>query len=175
MPMLKEVQIQEACMGYFTPQEPLWGLFNALAIVRGVWAPFFDAIPSLLCNPFFPLKSLPGAIMDEMFWVATMVAAFFFCLGILNSPCQVYHELFCNSFDSTRIITPLVFIITSVLLFQMHQMLTRLFQDGLVALEFPQGEETGSPWFGRSNSCQVLGPWGNSMESSFLVSQVAFK
>ena len=91
--------------------------------------------------------------MDEMVWAATMVAVFFVCLGILNGLCQAYHEVFCNSFDSNRIITLLVFIVTDVIFFQMCQMHSRLFWDGLVALEFPQGEETGSPWFGRSISC----------------------
>ena len=109
-----------------------------------------DAIPSLPFNCFFSLQSLyEWAIVDEMFWAATVVAAFLIHLGILYSPCQMYHELFCNSFDSARIITLLAFIISSVLFFQMCQTHSRLLQDGLVALEFPQGEETGSPWFGR--------------------------
>ena len=38
------------------------------------------------------------------------------------------------------------------------------FWDGLVTLEFPQGEETGIPWFGRSIGCLSPGapratPW----------------
>ena len=32
------------------------GLFNALAVVGGVWAPFIDDVPSLLFNCFFSLK-----------------------------------------------------------------------------------------------------------------------
>ena len=95
-----------------------------------------------------------------MFWAATMVAALLICLGILNGPCQAYHELFCNSFDSTGIITLLVFIISSILFFQMCRMHSRLYRDGLVALEFSQGEETGSPWFGRSIGCLNPGALG---------------
>ena len=94
-----------------------------------------------------------------------MVVAFFICLGILNSPCQAYHELFCNSLNSAGIITPLVFIISSIFLFQMCQMHSRLFRDGLVALEFPQGEETSSPWFGRSISCLSPGALGATLWS----------
>ena len=98
--------------------------------------------------------------MDEMFWAAIIVAAFLIYLGILNSPCQAYHKLFCNSLNSARIVTLLVFIITGILFFLMCQIHRRLFGDGLVALEFPQGEETGSPWFGRSISCLCPGPPG---------------
>ena len=98
--------------------------------------------------------------MDEVVWAATMVAAFLICLGIFNSPCQAYHELFHNSFDSAGIITLLVFIVTGVLFFQMCQIHSRLFWDGLVALEFPQAEESGSPWFGRSIVCLSPGAPG---------------
>ena len=83
--------------------------------------------------------------MDEMFQAATMVAVFLISLGILYCPCQAYHKVFCNSFDSAGIVTLLVFIAPGVLFFQMWKMHSRLFGDGLVALEFPQGEETGSP------------------------------
>ena len=40
-------------------------------------------------------------------------------------------------------------------------MYSRHFKDALIALEFPQGEETGSPWFGRSIGCMSPGttPW----------------
>ena len=120
----------------------VWRLFNALAVVRGVWAPFFNAIP-LPCHltVSFPSKSLPGGNYRWMFHAATMVVVFFVCLGILNSTCQTYHELFCNSFNSTRIMTLLVFIITSVLFFQMHQMHSRLFWMGWLPLSFLRGKK----------------------------------
>ena len=56
--MLEGVQIQEGSLlgGLYTSRTSIWGPFNALAVVRGVWAPFFDAIPSLLFNCFFSLK-----------------------------------------------------------------------------------------------------------------------
>ena len=57
--------------------------------------------------------------MDEVFQAATMAAAFFICLGVFYDPSQAYHELFCDSFNSTRIVTLLIFIATSVLFFQM--------------------------------------------------------
>ena len=76
--------------------------------------------------------------MDEVFWAVTMVAAFLICLGILYGPCQAYHKLFCNSFDSARIVSLLVFITTGVLFLQIHQMHHGHFWDWLVALEFPQ-------------------------------------
>ena len=99
-----------------------------------------------------------------MFGAATMIAAFILCLGIFYSPCQVHHKLLGYSFNSTWIITLFVFITLSILFFQMRQMHGQRFRDGLVALEFPQGEETGSPWFWRIISClspRALGraPW----------------
>ena len=92
-----------------------------------------------------------------MFQAATMVAAFLLHLSILYSPCQVHHKLFSNSFDSAGIIALFVFITPSVLLLQMHQMHHWGLWGGLVALEFVQGGETGSPWFWRIISC--LSPW----------------
>ena len=142
MPMLKGVWIQEGCLwgGFYTSRVSVWGLFNALVVGKGFWAPFIDAIPSLPFKWFFFSRSLyEWEIADKMFWAATVVAAFLICLGILHSPCQAYHKLFRNSFNSAGIITLLVFIITGGLFFQMCQMYSRLFQDGLVALEFPQG------------------------------------
>ena len=121
-------------------------------------------LPSLMPSPpchltvYFPLKSLHElAIADEMFQAATMIAALLLHLGILYSPCQAHHKLFHNSFNSARIIALFFFIATGVLFLQMHQMHSWHFQDGLVALEFPQGEETGSPWFWRIIGC--LSPW----------------
>ena len=67
-----------------------------------------------------------------MFQAATMVAVFLIHLGILYSPCQAYHKLFHNPFDSARIITLLVFIATGVLFFQMCQMHSGHFWDGLL-------------------------------------------
>ena len=146
------------CWGDFMPQEPLSvGSFTCLLLLE------WSRLPSLMLSPpghltaFFPQCLYEQAIMDEMFQAATMVAAFLICLGILYSPCQAYHKLFHNSLDSAGIVTLLVFIVTSILFFQMHQTHSRLFWDGLVALEFLQGEETGSPWFGRSIVC--LSPW----------------
>ena len=91
-----------------------------------------------------------------MFGAATMIAAFILCLGILYSPCQAHHELISDSFDSTRIIVLFVFIAPSILFPQMCQMHSWHFQDRLVALEFPQVEETGSPWFQRIIHCLSL-------------------
>ena len=113
--------------------------------------------------------------MDEMFQAATMAVAFLICLGILYGPCQAYHKLFHNSFNSARIITLLVFIATSILFFQMCQMHNRLFWDGLDALEFPWGEKLVALDLGEVSVACVLGPQVNSMESSFLASQVALR
>ena len=173
--MLKGVWNQEGSLwgGFYASRASIWGLIDALTVVKGVQASFIDTIPSLPFNFLFPRSLYEWAIVDEMFSANIMVAAFFICLGVLNSPCQAYHELFHNSFDSARIITLLAFIITCILFFQMGQMHRRLLQDGLVALEFPQGEETGSPWFGRIISClsslpsQLLG-WCLSSLSKFL-------
>ena len=55
MPMLKGVWIQEGSLLY-TLRTSVWGFFNVLAVVGGVWDPFFDAIPSLLFNCAFSLK-----------------------------------------------------------------------------------------------------------------------
>ena len=98
--------------------------------------------------------------MDEMFWPATVVPVLLIHLGIFYSTFQAYHELFCDSLDSSGIITLLVFIAMSVLFFQMGQMHHRPLQGWLVAFECPQLEETGSPWFGRSIGCLSLGASG---------------
>ena len=115
---------------------------------------------SLMSSPlchltlYFPSKFYEQAIVDEMFWAATLIAVFLLHLGILYSPCQAHHKLFSNSFDSARIITLFVFIGPSILFLQMHSW---CLWDGLAALEFFQGEETGSPCFWRIISC--LSPW----------------
>ena len=163
--MLKGIQIQKGSLlgELYTFRTSVWRLFDVLAVVGGVWTPFFNAVPFLPFNCFlFPQSPYQGAITEEMLWAATMLAVLLICLCILNSPCQAYHELFCNSFDSAGILTLLIFIVTGILFFQMCQMHSRLFWDGLVALEFPQGKETGSLWFGRSFLGSGSTPWSLS-------------
>ena len=58
------------------------------------------------------------------------------------------HKLLGHPLDSTGVITRWVLTITSILFFYMCQMHSRLFQEGLVTLKFPQGEEASSPQFG---------------------------
>ena len=152
MPSLKGVQIQEGSLwsGFYASRASVRELFTPLVIVRGVWGSLCWCHPSLPFNCFCLLE----VFTSRQLWmkcsgVLQVVAAFLICLGILYSPCQAYHKLFCNSFNSTRIVTLLSFVIDSILFFEMLQMYSRLFQKGLVAFEFPQGEETSSPWFGR--------------------------
>ena len=58
MPMLKVVQIQEGSLwgGFYASRASIWGLFDALAVVRRVLAPFIDAVPSLPFNCYFSLE-----------------------------------------------------------------------------------------------------------------------
>ena len=63
----------------------------------------------------------------------------------------------------------LIFIPPSVLFLQMHQMHGWHFQDGLVTLEFPQGEETGGPWIWSIISCLSLWALGQ-LHGIFLLS-----
>ena len=89
-----------------------------LVVVGGVQAPFIDAVLSLPFNCFFCLEVFTsGQLQMKMFQAATVVTAFLICLNVLYIPCQMYHELFCNSFNSARIVTLLVFIIAGVLFF----------------------------------------------------------
>ena len=57
-PSLKRVHIQEGSLqgGFYTSGASVWGLFVALIIVRGVWAPFIDAVPSFPFNCFLSLE-----------------------------------------------------------------------------------------------------------------------
>ena len=57
----------------------------------------------------------------------------------------------------------------------MCQVHSRLFQEGLVTLKVPQGEETSGPWLGGPSAVWCLGPQGNSVESSFSASLVALR
>ena len=83
--MLKGVWIQEGSLlgGHYTSRTSVWGLFDMLALVTGVQAPFFIAILSLVFNCFFSFKVFTvQAFTDEVLLVATMVAAFLIHLGI---------------------------------------------------------------------------------------------
>ena len=140
VPMLNGLCIQEgSLLGGFMPQEPLSGGSSMHCLLsEGSGLPSSMPSPPWHLTVYFPLKSSwKGNFMDEMFWAGTMVAAFLICLGVLYSTCQAYHKLLCNSMDSARIVTLLVFIATGVLFFQMHQTHSGYFQEGLVALEFP--------------------------------------
>ena len=109
--------------------------------------------------------------MDEVFWAATVVAAPLIHLGIFDSPCQAYHELFYDSLDSSGIIILLVLIATGVLFFHMGQIQCGHLLGWLVAFEFPQREETGSPWIRRSISCLSPGASGQ-LHGVFLLSLI---
>ena len=58
VPLLKGVQIQEgslwSCLDAL--EASTWGLFVVLVIVRGVQAPFIDAVPSFPFNYFLSLE-----------------------------------------------------------------------------------------------------------------------
>ena len=84
--------------------------------------------------------------MDKMFWATTVIAVLLHHLGILYSPHLVHHKLFSNPIDSVRIIAPFV-LVSSGIFFKVCQMNSWCFWGGLVALEFLQGDETGSSWF----------------------------
>ena len=62
MPLLKGVQIQEGSLwsGFYALRASLWGLLMALIFIRGVWASFIDAVPSLPFNCFFSLEVFIG-------------------------------------------------------------------------------------------------------------------
>ena len=54
--------------------------------------------------------------------------------------------------------------------------MTGFFESGWVSLNFSQGEEASSPWFGMGLSAVwFLEPQGNSIESSFSASLVALR
>ena len=122
MPTLKGVWIQEGSLlgCLYTLRTSVWGLFDVLAVVGGIWGPFFDAIPSLPFNCVFFLKIHKQTIMDEMFQAATMKAMFLLSLGILYSPCQAHHKLFGNPFNSAGTIASIIFITPGILFLQMH-------------------------------------------------------
>ena len=69
------------------------------------------------------------------------------CLGVLYSPHHVHHKLFSSPFGSTQIIALFILISPSMLFLRMSQTHCWPFGGGLVALEFLQGEETGSSQF----------------------------
>ena len=111
MTMLKGVWIQEgSLLGWlYALGTSTWRFFGVVDVVGGVQAPFFNAVPSLLFNCVFSLQSLhEQTVTDEMFWATTVIAALLLLhLGILYSPCQVHHKLFCNPINSVGIITSL--------------------------------------------------------------------
>ena len=59
VPLLKRVWIQEGSLqgGFYSLGASIWGLFMALIVVRGVQAPFINAIPSFPFNCFLSLDS----------------------------------------------------------------------------------------------------------------------
>ena len=59
--------------------------------------------------------------MDKVVQAATVIAAFFFLLGVFHGPHQVHHELLCDTFDTIRVLTIYSFILTGTLLFHMCQ------------------------------------------------------
>ena len=80
--------------GLHTLGASIWGLFAALVIARGVWAPFIDAFPSFPFNCLFSLEVITSRQLQmEMFWAATVVAVFLICMGIFHSPYQTNHVL----------------------------------------------------------------------------------
>ena len=115
---------ERVCWGGFMPLGiSVWRFFGVLTIVKGVWAPFFDTIPSLPFNCVFSLKAfMSGTVMDKMFWATTVIAALLLYLGILYSPHQVHHKLFSNPLNSTGIISLFSLISPGILFLQMHQM-----------------------------------------------------
>ena len=58
LPSLKRVQIQEGSLqgGFDALRACAWGLFMVLFVVRGVHAPFVNAIPSFPFNCFLSLE-----------------------------------------------------------------------------------------------------------------------
>ena len=156
------------------PQQPLSG--------GSLWhwlLPEGSRLPSLMpLSPSHFTVSFSGSfykwgIADEMFWAATVVAPFLICLGV-SQPYQTNHELLCYPFDSTgdcHSLDPHLADISS----SKCAKCTASFPGGLVTLEFPQGEETSSPWVGGPSAVWVLRPQGNSIESSFSASWVALR
>ena len=122
-----------------------------------------SGLPSSMPSPPSCLTSLfsgslyKRAIGDEIFWAATVVAAFLICLGVFHSPCQMNHELLCYPFNSAGIITLLILIIAGVLFFLMCQAHSRLFQEGLVTLSFLRGKKLVVLGLGEPSVVWVLG------------------
>ena len=58
IPLLKRVWIQEGSLwsDLYALGASAWRFFMALVNVKGVWAPFIDAIPSFLFNCFLSLE-----------------------------------------------------------------------------------------------------------------------
>ena len=101
-----------------SPQEPLFGGCSwHWLLSEGSGLPLLMLCPPCHLTVSFPWSLYKRAIVDEMFQAATVVAVFLICLGVLYNPCQAYHNLFHNSFNSAGIVTLLIFIIVGVLFF----------------------------------------------------------
>ena len=117
IPLLKGVWIQEGSLqsGFYASGSSVWGSLWYWLLLEG------SGLPSLMPSPPHLTVSFPWevftmqGIADEMFQAATVVAAFLICLSIFYSPCQMNHKLLCYTFDSARIVTLLIFIITGIL------------------------------------------------------------
>ena len=74
VPSLKRVQIQEGSLqgGFYISGASIWELFMALVVVRGVQAPFIDAVPSFPFNCFLSLE----IFISGQLWMK--------CLGLLQ-------------------------------------------------------------------------------------------
>ena len=117
IPSLKGVWIQEGSLwSGFTPQEPPSGgsLWHWL-LLEGSGLP--SSMPSPPCHltVSFPWNSLQAGNCGWNVLGCYSSSSAFYLLGHPYSPCQANHKLFWHSFDSTRIITLLIFIITSIL------------------------------------------------------------
>ena len=118
MPSLKGVWIQEGSLwiGFYASGASILGSSQHLSLLEGSRLPSLTPSPPSCLAVSFLWNLYKWAIVDEMFWAATVVAAFLICLGIFHSPCQTNHELLGYPLDSARIITLWIHIITGVLL-----------------------------------------------------------
>ena len=147
----------------------------ALVVVRGVWAPFVNAIPSLPFNCFFSLE----VFTSRQLWIkcSRLLQWQHFSSAWASFTALAKHTI--NSSVTPSILPGSSLSWSSPLLASSSSKCAKhaagFFRRGWLPLSFLKGKKLVVLDLGGLLVVLVLGPWSNSIESSFSASQAALR